>query len=107
VERRRKKLINRRLINDKIMATAVLRTNQAKQNTQNTWGSALRKRHQDLHPDWISRDEVFQWVVFPGHPEDRAPHYPYRGVRKSIFSLPSKLFSGLTAHISALGRDVR
>jgi hypothetical protein len=52
-------LINRRLTSDKITAIKVLRTNKAIRTVKNTWGPALRKRHQDLSPNWITRDEVF------------------------------------------------
>jgi ribonuclease HI/exonuclease III len=59
VEKRWKKKINKRLADDKIAATKILRTKTAKMRVKTTWEEALRKKFQVLHPDWITRDEVF------------------------------------------------
>jgi ribonuclease HI/exonuclease III len=59
IESRWKRLINKRLTDDKIAATKVLRTKNAISKTRDTWENALKIRNPNLHPDWITRDEVF------------------------------------------------
>ena len=52
-------VINRRLSEDKILATKVLRKSPYINTVKNTWGTALLKRHRDLPDNWINRNEVF------------------------------------------------
>jgi hypothetical protein len=52
-------IINKRLADDKIAAKKILRTKSAITRVKTTWEDALAKKYQDLHPDWITRDEVF------------------------------------------------
>ena len=54
-----RKAINRRLSEDKVLATKVLRKSLYINIVRNTWGKALLKRHRDLPDDWINRNEVF------------------------------------------------
>jgi hypothetical protein len=51
--------INRRLSEDKMTATKVLRKKYYINIVKNTWARALRKRHSDLPDDWINRNVVF------------------------------------------------
>ena len=53
------KVINRRLSEDKMTATKVLRRKQYTSLVKNTWTRALQKRHSDLPDDWINRNVVF------------------------------------------------
>jgi transcription initiation factor TFIIIB Brf1 subunit/transcription initiation factor TFIIB len=59
IETRWRKIINKRLADDKIAATKILRTKSAITRVKTTWENALKKKFQELHPDWITRDEVF------------------------------------------------
>ena len=54
-----RKAINRRLSEDKVLATKVLRKSLYINIVRNTWGKALLKRHHNLPDDWINRNEVF------------------------------------------------
>jgi hypothetical protein len=54
-----RRTINRRLSEDKILATKVLRKTPYINTVTNTWGMALLKRHHDLPDDWINRNWVF------------------------------------------------
>jgi ribonuclease HI len=51
--------INRRLSEDKMTATKVLRKKYYINIVKNMWARALRKRHSDLPDDWINRNMVF------------------------------------------------
>ena len=53
------KVINRRLSEDKTMATKILRREQYTNIVRNTWDRALYMRHRDLPDDWINRNVVF------------------------------------------------
>ena len=53
------KVINRRLSEDKTMATKVLRREKHTNLVRNTWDRALYKRHRNLPEDWIIRNVVF------------------------------------------------
>ena len=59
VEAAWRSVINRRLSEDKILATKVLRKSPYINTVKNTWGTALLKRHRDLPDNWINRNEVF------------------------------------------------
>jgi hypothetical protein len=59
IRRRWRNTINKRLADDKIVATKILRTKSAITRVKTTWEDALAKKYQELHPDWITRDEVF------------------------------------------------
>jgi ribonuclease HI len=52
------KTINKRLADDKILATKIEHTEKAKSLVRATWEKALERRHPYLHPDWISREEA-------------------------------------------------
>jgi hypothetical protein len=54
-----RKVINRRLAEDKTLATKVLRKTPYINIVKSTWGKALQKRHRDLPDNWINRNEVF------------------------------------------------
>ena len=54
-----RKIINRRLSEDKTTATKVLRRKSYISLVKSTWKAALRKRHRDLPEDWINRNVVF------------------------------------------------
>lgn len=53
------KTINRRLSEDKTIATKILRKEQDINRVRDTWDRALYKRHGDLPDDWIIRNVVF------------------------------------------------
>ena len=53
------KTINRRLAEDKIMATKVVRKEYFINMVKDTWDRALYKRYRDLPEDWIHRSVVF------------------------------------------------
>ena len=59
VEAAWRSVINRRLTEDKVLATKVLRKSPYINTVKNTWGTALLKRHRDLPDNWINRNEVF------------------------------------------------
>ena len=54
-----RRVINRKLSEDKITATKVLRQKHYINIVENTWGQALRKRHSNLPDNWINRNVVF------------------------------------------------
>ena len=54
-----RKAINRRLSEDKVLATKVLQKSLYINIVRNMWGKALLKRHRNLPDDWINRNEVF------------------------------------------------
>ena len=54
-----RKSINRRLSEDKVTATKVLRRKQYVTLVKNTWGKALNKRYCDHPENWINRNVVF------------------------------------------------
>jgi hypothetical protein len=53
------KVINRRLSEDKTIATKVLQKEIYIKLVKNTWDRALYKRHRNLPEDWIYRNVVF------------------------------------------------
>jgi uncharacterized membrane-anchored protein YjiN (DUF445 family) len=58
VKKRWTKKVNKRLTEDKIMATKISHTNDTLSLVKSTWGKALEKQHQNLDPDWIHSDEA-------------------------------------------------
>ena len=54
-----RKIINRRLSEDKTTAIKVLRRKSYISLVKSTWNEALRKRHRNLPDDWINRNVVF------------------------------------------------
>ena len=54
-----RRAINRRLSEDKVTATKVLRRKHYINLVKNTWGRALSKRYSDLPDNWINRNAVF------------------------------------------------
>ena len=54
-----RKVINRRLSEDKTTAVKVLRRKSYVNLVNSTWDRALRKRHRNLPDDWIIRNVVF------------------------------------------------
>ena len=59
VNARWRQAINKRLTEDKITATTVLKNERYITIATSTWDRALHKRHRDLPEDWMNRSVVF------------------------------------------------
>ena len=59
VNARWRQAINKRLTEDKITATTVLKNERYITIATSTWDRALHKRHRDLPKDWMNRSVVF------------------------------------------------
>jgi hypothetical protein len=70
-------IINRRLSEDTITASKVLRKPEYIKRTKQTWEKALQKYHGSIPENWIHRGKGFSGYELQGTPvEVRAPHCP-------------------------------